>query len=396
MSAVEIPSFEHRGVPWRQTVRGGTIEDRRLTSIVTSIPPDIAELAPVLPPGLVAECDDAIRAMAGLDAAEGDHLKPLATLLLRAESVASSKIENESASIEDYARALYGIKANRSAVAMAAATGAMDRLLHGSIDDEGILAAHRLLMADEPAEAAYAGRWRTMQNWIEGSDHSPRNASYVPPPAELVAPKMADLMVFANRRDLPVVCQAAVAHAQFESIHPFTDGNGRIGRALAAAVIRQRGVARNLVIPIASALVARRDHYFDTLGAYRSGDAAPIVRAFARSATIASDESRTTAATLRDLPERWRVAAGNPRADSATSVLLRSLMAVPVVTSEYVETELGMPTATVHRAFDRLATAGILRPLTDRTRNQVWGAADILDELEDLGSRIAARARSAF
>lgn len=391
-----LPPHVPLKVPWRQAQRAGTIEDRKLRSVVTSIPPDIAQLALAVPGELTAECDDAIRAISTLDATRGAHLRPLATLLLRAESVASSKIEHEEASIEDYARALHGIRSNSSATAMVAAGGAMGHLLDGPINAEGIAGAHGLLMADDPYEARYAGRWRDVQNWIGGSNHSPRGAMYVPPPADRVEAKMADLIRFSNRADLPVIAQAAVAHAQFESVHPFTDGNGRIGRALAASIIRQRGVARHVVVPTASALVAQRERYFAALDAYRAGDAAPIVTAFARSARIAAEEAHLTADRLAEMPARWHAQAGQPRRGSATTVLIDSLATDPIFTTEEVERRLGLPTATAYRAIDRLAETEVIRPLTSRRRDRVWGAGSLLDELDDLGVRIGSRAREAW
>jgi hypothetical protein len=185
-------------------------------------------------------------------------------------------------------------------------------------------------------------------------------------------------------------CQAAIAHAQFESIHPFTDGNGRIGRALAAAVIRERRVAQHVVIPIASALMARREHYFGTLDRYRAGDAGPIVHAFARSAIIASEEA-TTAGRLAAMPDQWHQLAGAPRMGSATARVLASLPISPIFTADDIENRLGLSTAATYRAIERLAGAEVIRPLTTRTRNQIWGTGDLLDELHDPGVRIGAR-----
>lgn len=388
---VRVPAHRHKVVPWRQTHRGGTIDDRTLREVTVSIPPKVAELDPRVPNELLAECDLAVREIARLDEIAGEHLRSLSTLLLRAESVASSKIEHEEASIEDFARALHGVKANASATSMAAAAGAMDRLLHDPLAVESITAAHQLLMVDDPTERGHAGRWRNMQNWISGSDHSPRNAAYVPPPADQVEQLMGDLISFARRADLPVIAQAAIAHAQFESIHPFTDGNGRIGRALASAVIRERGVARHVVIPIASALVARREHYFATLDHYRDGDAGPIVHAFARSAIVASQEASVTAERLAAMPARWHELAGRPRSGSAPATVLASLPTTPIFTTDDLETRLGLSTPAAYRAVERLAAAEVIRPLTSRTRNQIWGTGDLLAELEDLGVRIGAR-----
>jgi Fic family protein len=389
---VPVPPHEMRQVPWRQAYRGGSIDDRKLRRIEVAIPPEVGDLDPSPHGRLAAACDRAVRAIAALDATRGDHLRPLATLLLRAESVASSKIEHEAATVEDFARALHGVRSNSSAIAMVAAAGAIDRLLHGPLELETITSAHKRLMADDPRERSSAGRWRALQNWIGGSDYSPRGALYVPPPADLVEPAMRDLVRFANRTDVPVVAQAAIVHAQFESIHPFIDGNGRIGRALAAAVMRERGVARHIVVPIASALVSRRQHYFDALDAYRRGDAAPIIEAFARSAVIAAEEGQVTADRLDVLPGEFRAVAGSPRRGTATAALLDSLATDPVFTADDVEHRLRIPAASLYRAIARLRQAGVIRPLTDRTRDQIWGAGDLLDELNDLAVRIEMRA----
>jgi Fic family protein len=380
--------------PWRQTHRGGIIEDRTLSEVVTMRPPLIAELEVQLPPQLSAAMEACVREIAGLDFAQGAELKALETLLLRTESVASSKIEHIEASVDDFARALHGIKSNASATSMVAATDALTALIN-SVDDETelglsqVLAAHRALMIDDPHDRAYAGRFRDMQNWIGGSDYSPRIAWYVPPAPETVPDYMADLITFANRTDMPVLAQAAIVHAQFESIHPFTDGNGRIGRALINAVLRRRGATRRVVVPLASALVARREEYFDHLGSYRAGQIEPLAMAFVQAATVAARESQETARKIQELPQAWRQIVA-PRQGSAAARLLDSLIATPIFSAAEAEALIGGPASSVYTAIDRLDEAGVIRPLTRRVRNQIWGASYLLDEVEDLGMRIAA------
>src|SRR3954468_23865999 len=139
---------------------------------------------------------------------------------------------------------------------------------------------------------------------------------------------------FANRNDLPALVQAALAHAQFESIHPFTDGNGRIGRALINAVLRRRGATTSVVIPLASALVARRDHYFRLLNSYRRGDIEPLLTTFAESARIAASESRVTATRLKDIAAEWREMVGPVRSGSTAARLLSLLPSRPILSSE--------------------------------------------------------------
>ncbi len=316
-------------------------------------------------------------------------------LLLRTESVASSKIEAVEAGLDDYARALHGIRSNPSAVSMVAATTALDTMIrdvrrNGRVELDAITAAHEALMRGDPLEADYAGRVRDTQNWIGGSDYSPRGALYVPPPPDTIKGYLDDLIGFANRDDLPTLVQAAIAHAQFESIHPFTDGNGRIGRALINTILRRRGTTTRVVVPLASALVAHRDRYFDLLTGYRRGQVRPLVESFAAGARVAASQSRVTAQRLRDTPTQWRDMTGPIRAGSAAAELLAMLPSRPILSSEDACNAMDAPRSSTYAALARLRDAGVLRPLTNRKRDQVWGASLILDELADLGVRIAA------
>jgi len=343
---------------------------------------------------LAASVESAMREIALLDGTHGGDLEALSVLLLRTESVASSKIEAVRASLDDYARALHGIRSNPSAVSMVAATTALAAMVgdvdrDGRIELERVTDAHRALMRDDPHEAGYAGRLRDMQNWIGGSDHSPRGARYVPPPPETVEAYVQDLLTFANRDDLPALVQAGIAHAQFESIHPFTDGNGRIGRALINTVLRRRGATTRVVVPLASALVAHRERYFDLLGAYRRGSVRPLISSFADGARIAASESAITAQRLQEIPAEWEEMIGSTRGGSAAKRLLNLLPSHPILSSDDACVIVDASRSSVFAAIDRLRSAGVLRPLTDRKRDQVWGAGLILDELDDLGIRIA-------
>ncbi|MFZ0161547.1 MAG: Fic family protein [Kineosporiaceae bacterium] len=393
-STLDWPAHRREVRPWRQLHRAGTRDDRTLREISVSLPPFIADRTLSLDSSLAADLETAMRQITALDAAHDSTLRALGLLLLRTESVASSKIESVEASLDDYACALHGIRANASAVSMAAATAALDSMIHNvspgrpiTLDD--IITAHALLMADEHSEAHYAGRLRDMQNWIGGSDHSPRAALYVPPPPDTVPTYMTDLLAFANRDDMPALAQAAIAHAQFESIHPFTDGNGRIGRALINTILRRRRATTHIVVPLASALVAHRERYFELLGAYRDGQVGPLLASFARACRTAAAEAATTATRLSEIPSEWRSLAGPVRAGSAAAKLLDLLPTQPIVSSEDACSGVDAPRSSVFAAISRLHDAGVLRPLTARKRDQVWGAGAILDELDDLSLRIA-------
>src|SRR4051794_11473365 len=333
-----------------------------LREVTVALPPMIAHQSISVDSPLAANMESAIREIAALDGIHGTDLEALGVLLLRTESVASSKIESVEASLDDYARALHGGRANPSAVSMVAATGALDRLIskHAPGDRVGldaILDAHAVLMADDRSESGYGGRLRDMQNWIGGSDHSPLGAVYVPPPPETVEAYMEDLLAFANRDDVPALAQAAITHAQFEAIHPFTDGNGRIGRALINTVLRRRGVTRSVVVPLASALVARRDRYFGLLTGYGRGHLRPLLLEFATAAVICSRQALISAARLESVPELWRTQVGSVRRGSATAALLALLPSRPILASDDAEEATGASSSAVSVALNRLHAA---------------------------------------
>lgn len=363
-------------------------------SVNATVPPFIGALhyAPTLTEVLASE--QAILAVAQADTDAEGHSASLSRFMIRSESVASSKIERITATALDYAMAMAGNRSNSSAASMVAASSALHELVNavgtsGRFTLEQLLSAHRALMADDPHEASYAGQLRDMQNWIGGSGHSPRGALHVPPAPNRVAELMEDLITYLNRDDVPVIAQAAIGHAQFESIHPFTDGNGRIGRAMVSAVFRRRGVTRNAVVPLASGLLALRGDYFRALEAYRRGNPEAILSLFARSARVAAECSRPTIARLKSIPDDW-TAELRPRAGSAAATLIHAFYDHPVMGTEEIEARAGTAVSQAYRAVDRLVEAGYIEEITGRKKNRVWVASEPLAELDELDRRIQA------
>ncbi len=387
------PVHDHKTVPWTSRSRRGSREDRMLTETVVALPPAIAELDYVTPPDLVAELEEANRSITALDSGAGRITHALGGFLLRTESVASSKIEHIEASTEDYARAIAGIKANENATSMVAATKAIGTMIDdagrtGRITLQSILGAHEILMRDDPYDGQYAGRFRDVQNWIGGSDYSPVGAVHIPPPPDTVDDYMSDLLEFANRDDVAVIAQAAIAHAQFESIHPFTDGNGRIGRALINAILRRRGLTTSTVSPIATAMAARREQYFELVNRYRDGQIDPFVRSLAQSARIASHAGEASAIALAELPAEW-VRMSRPRAGSTAAAILGLLLEHPVLSADDAAHLTGASSSSAYDAMDKLERDGVIYEVTSRKRNKVWAATEVLAELDLLAKRIA-------
>lgn len=391
---VHWPRHGSEVVHWRQERRGGNREDRMLSEVTTSLPPLIADLDYVVPANLTQLGERALVALGAMDGEATGQPAAMARFMIRSESVASSKIERVSASTEDFARALAGQKSNSSAVSMVAASAALSTMVaaagsRGTIERADILTAHEALMRDDVHEGPYAGRLRDSQNWIGGSDYSPRNALYVPPGPARVSELLDDLIAFANRDDLPTMAQAAIAHAQFESIHPFGDDNGRTGRALIGAILRRRGVTPHTVVPVASGLLARRDDYFDALGSYRVGDVQPLLELMLRSAVAAAEEGRVSVQRIKQFPQQW-IEQADVRRGSTAAALIPAFFDDPVMSIADVERTAGPVSPKLYAALTRLEEAGIIQEITGRKRDRVWAASDLMVELEDLDIRIAA------
>ncbi|MBP8920478.1 MAG: Fic family protein [Micropruina sp.] len=260
--------------------------------------------------------------------------------------------------------------------------------LADGIDARSIRAMHGALMAaHDPAEA---GRWRTQQVWIGSSSDSPAGALFVPPQPARIDVAMGDLVSFMARDDLPVLLQAAIAHAQFETVHPFTDGNGRTGRALLHALLRAKGLARGVTVPVSAGLLTDTAGYFGSLDAYRAGDPVPIIEQVARSAQQGVVHGTWLVDRLAEIRQRWLDGA-RFRRGSAALRLTNVLVGQPAVNLSFVQRKLDVSQTAARRAIDHLVLAGILAESTERRRNRVWIARDVVDALDEFADRAGRR-----
>jgi Fic family protein len=345
-----------------------------------------------VPDAVAALVADASAEIARFDAELGAELAPFASVLLRSESSSSSMIENLSSGAKAIALAEMGStdKLNATQIvgnvaAMTAALALADRL-----DTHAILAMHGALMRghDDPT----AGRWRTQQVWIGGDSFGPHGAAFVPPHHDHVPALMDDLVRFTRRTDLPLLTHAALAHAQFETIHPFPDGNGRTGRALVHAMLRGHGLTRSVTVPVSAGLLTDTRAYFDALTAYRDGEPVPIVEMLAQAALTAITNARQLVADLREIRTSWdsRVAA---RQGAAAWRLADLLLRQPVVDAALVAREIGISSDNAMRPIAPLVAAGVLTEFTGFTRNRMWQSREVLSALDDFAARAGRRTR---
>ncbi len=342
--------------------------------------------------GIISDAEGAIRE---LNAHRSDALAPLARLLLRTESISSSRVEGLSVDARALARAELRARAGmrvgtteREILANVDATqAAMDAAAtECPFATADVAAIHRRVMAHAP-NRHIAGHVRAVQNWIGGNDYNPCGADFVPPPPEHVSSLLADLTEAVNREDLPPLVQAALIHAQFETIHPFEDGNGRTGRALVQVVLRRRGIAPSYVPPVSVILAAERDAYIDGLCEFRFSDPMRWVARFAVACARAATLAARYLEAVSDLQAEWRrllTTAANPRSDAAAWMLIDALPAHPVISTAGAVTATGRTKAAVHAAVAQLVNAGVLIPVSTSKRNRLWEASGLLDLVEGL------------
>lgn len=357
-----------------------------------AVVPFIASATPVLHPTTSALVADASQVITRFDAELGHEVAPFAAILLRRESASSSQIENLSSGAKQIALAELGSTAKRSATAIvgnvAAMTAAID--LAETLDARSVLAMHRALMENQDPEIA--GRWRSDQVWVGGSSVGPHDAEFVAPVAARVPELIDDLVTFMGRLDMSPLVTAAIAHAQFETIHPFPDGNGRTGRALVQSMLRGHGLTRNVTVPVSAGLLADTEHYFATLDAYRSGDVTPIVEIMATAAISATHQATQLVSELRGVRARWDDMV-RARRGSAARRLLDVVLRQPVVDTRTVATALDISPTNAGRAITPLVNAGVLQEFTGFSRNRMWQANDVLGALDDFAARAARRGR---
>lgn len=338
--------------------------------------------------GLVSEAEGAIRR---LNDEGGPALRPLARLLLRTESIASSRIEGMQLGVRELARAEAraesGITPSPNAAEILANIDAMTLAVEDASEAEPFVerhvhAIHRRLM-ERTISTRIAGRVRTEQNWIGGNDYNPCGADFVPPPPDEVGRLLADLCAAINDAQLPPLIQSALVHAQFETIHPFADGNGRTGRALIHVVLRRRGIAPRFLPPLSIVFAGARDRYISGLTRFRGHDMAGWIEQFATATIRSARLARAYIAEVAELQNRWilelGVAGSAPRAGAAAWTIIDLLPAHPLISAPVAAAATGRGLPRVYEAIEQLVSAGVLVPVSQGRRNRWWEAAGLLD-----------------
>ncbi|WP_419551798.1 Fic family protein [Candidatus Poriferisodalis sp.] len=348
------------------------------------VPQELRRRDLALPATVVRSAERAVAALRLADQRLPASWEALARLLLRHEGIASSGIE--------------GLREPASSVLVAERTGSggaagwiADNL---AVIDMALLSAkqplnvevlhswHARLMRYSGLAAEMVGAFRPSLGWVGGT--SPLDAAYVPPPPDEINRLMDDLLRFADASDdLDAVSRAAIAHAQFEAIHPYGDGNGRLGRVLVSRILRRADATQRSVAPISMAAARDPGGYLSGLRLFETGQTARWVQWFAQIVERAAGHTDSIVEQSQQLIEQWTEATSTLRHDSAARALLQCLPGHPVINSADVAELLGVSERTGRTALESLAERGVLQPIQADTghvgRARRWyAAADLL------------------
>ncbi|MGI6877216.1 Fic family protein [Microbacterium sp. gxy059] len=234
------------------------------------------------------------------------------------------------------------------------------------------------------------GEWRDEAVWIGTRSDSPVGAEYVAPHHSRIPSLIDDVVGFAARTDVPELVSVAIAHAQFETIHPFTDGNGRTGRAFAQAVLAHRGVTRNVAVPVSAGLLADVEGYHRALTAYRQGDVDPIILSFAHAALRAVENARTLVTEVDEIRASWETRLTARRSSNAW-LLLDVLTRRPVLDAATAAAELGVQRPNVYPPLRSLVDAGILLSKSEHRLGPFWRSDEVLGAIDRFAARAGRR-----
>lgn len=341
-------------------------------------------------PELLAKATEAAHAL-GLLSGHGAGMPNPHLLLrpfIRKEAVLSSKIEGTQATISELFAAEAGAPIERApddvkevrnyVVALEDGVKRLDKI---PLSLRLVRDLHRMLMSGVRGNEADPGEFRRIQNWIGG--RTAATARYVPPPPNELPACLDAWEKYLHSRDLPPLIQAALIHYQFEAIHPFIDGNGRVGRLLITLFLIERRVLPSPLLYLSAFFEAKRDDYYDLLtGVSERSEWHPWIVYFLEGVINQSKDALARVERVNRLREEWNRSL-TTRLSSNIMQLLDRLMANPFITVKGAEKDLGVAFTTAQRAIDVLVERKILVQTDDAKRGRVYVAKRLLDILDE-------------
>jgi Fic family protein len=315
---------------------------------------------------------------------------------IRREAVLSSRIEGTQATISELLADEAGASVDRAPDDLREVKNYVDALEEGvaqlkklPLSLRLVRNAHRTLMKGVRGDSADPGEFRKIQNWIGGT--SPATARFVPPPPDEVMPCLDSWEKYLHERELPPLVQAALLHYQFEAIHPFIDGNGRVGRLMITLFMIERELLPSPLLYLSAFFEAKRGAYFDLLDAVSDrADWEAWILYFLQGVKEQAADAISRCERINRLGEDWRHSLVG-RMTANTMKLLDRIAANPFITVRGAEQELKAAFTTAQRAIDVLVERKILIQTDDAKRGRVYVAKRLLDILDEPAIRTRAK-----
>jgi Fic family protein len=352
-----------------------------------------------LPPKPPLEIDESLRDVLDHALLALGRLDSLSTLLpathlflymyVRKEAVVSSQIEGTQSSLSDLL--LYELKevpgvpmddvAEVSNYVGALEYGLKRLRENFPLSNRLIREIHHILLSHGRGSSISPGEFRRSQNWIGGT--RPGNAAFVPPPPEKLPEALSSLEMFLHDKPgkTPVLIKAALAHVQFETIHPFLDGNGRVGRLLIPLLLYSEGILQEPLLYLSLYFKTRRDEYYDFLNRVRfEGDWEGWLRFFAEGVTQMAENAVITARRLVDLTNEDRdLIRGLGRPSASCLQIHQTLSRRPISTIGFLSKETGLSIPTVTNGLQAMSKAGVVKEITGRRRHRIFSYHNYLE-----------------
>lgn len=307
---------------------------------------------------------------------------------IRREAVMSSRIENTQSGLEQ----LFLFEADKTESPripdvqelvnyVNAMEYGIERLQQLPISSRLICEIHKVLMSGVRGENAAPGLMRTSQNWIGKPGSTLENATYIPPPVAEMKECISELEKYIHSKPKePILIQCALVHYQFEAIHPFVDGNGRIGRLLITFMLIERGMLSQPLLYLSDYFELHRDTYYDLLlNVSQKGDWNAWLIFFLEGIRQQSEDALSTIQKLLVLKDEYEKIAREPKVPKTVGTLIDVLFGKPITSISELTKTLDASYPTVKRGVDYLVNKGKLREITGQRRNRVYEATEILD-----------------
>lgn len=381
------PALKYETLEWTNTqdiqYLSRKSKSKILSTYESSIPNLISPMNITLPPDLESSISDLMINIARFDARQETKGYEFPSMLLRSESAASSQIENLTSSIRNIALAELSDKSPSNAKLIADNVSSMHTALdtQETLSLDTILNIHRALLSTSNKE--FAGRFREQPVWIGGTNYSPHEAIFTPVHHSRLNHYLNDLINYSKRIDVNPIVKTAIIHAQFETIHPFIDGNGRTGRTILHKTLKDDGVLQTVTLPISAGLLNNTESYMDALLKYQEGDPIPIIEEISSALELAVMIGNETSNQISKVIEHWESMI-QERKNSSIWKLLYLLIEQPVVDTSYIEDRLNITNRGANKLIIRAQEYGILRKLGNAHRGVFYQSDDIINVMESV------------